>query len=139
MDEVHRLVALHADAVTGAVRCPRQLVARPIAPAFVGPSNRVVDMARRHADLSRGESDVLAPAHLRPDLALLWRRVGAEYEGAGDIGLITMHLAAAVEENDLAPFDILRLARAMRVGTCFAEQDEAPGIAPAERCDGGGE
>ena len=74
VDEIDRLVHLHADAVAGAVRQARELVARSIAPAFVGGAHGVVDRAGRNPDLRRLDRDLLAATDLVPDLALLGGR-----------------------------------------------------------------
>ena len=60
MDQIGGLVPVHADAVAGAVRKARQLVAGPVAPAFVGGAHRVVDAAGRQPELRRADRDLLA-------------------------------------------------------------------------------
>src|SRR5437868_10219495 len=60
VDEVDRLVPLHADAVAGAVGGAGELVARAVAPGLVLAADRVVDRACGRADAGGGEGDVLA-------------------------------------------------------------------------------
>jgi hypothetical protein len=78
---------------------------------------------------------------LVPQLALIRRRVVPENIGARDVGLIAVHRAGAVHQDDLAPLDDLRLVAAVRIGRRLSEQDETAVIAPAERllrsCDKG--
>src|SRR5436853_4730195 len=71
MDEVDRLVAVETDAVAGAVREAGEAIARPIAPALVLGAHRIVDAARRAAELGGADRDLLALMDLVPDPALL--------------------------------------------------------------------
>ena len=106
VDEVDRLMAFHADAVAGAVRGAGQLVARAIAPAFVGAANGIVDAAGGRADLGGGHGDLLPAPHLVPDLALVGARIGAEDEGARDVRLVAVDVATAVEQDVRALADV---------------------------------
>ena len=47
VDQIDRLVHLHADAVAGAVRSAGQPVAGTVPPAFIGAADGVIDAARR--------------------------------------------------------------------------------------------
>ena len=139
VDEIDRLVDLHADAVAGAVRQAGQLVARAVAPAFVGAADRVIDAARGHADLGGCDRDLLAAMHLVPELALLRRRIGAEHEGARDVGLIAVDRAGAVHQHDVAALHDVRLVRAVRIGRCLADEDQAAVVAPTQLLVRGGD
>ena len=66
VDQVNRLVHLHADAVAGPVRSARQLVARPVPPALVDSPDGVIDAAGGRADLGRCDRDLLTLVDLVP-------------------------------------------------------------------------
>src|SRR6185369_2838423 len=51
VDQIDRLVNLHADAVPGAVRQAGQTVAGPESPAFIDLADGVIDGTCGHADL----------------------------------------------------------------------------------------
>src|ERR1700688_1593169 len=97
--QVGRLMSVQTDAVAGAVREPRQLV--PRAPAFtlIITAHGIVDRARGQADLRRFESDFLAELDGVPYFALAGARL-ADHPGSRNVGLVTVHRAAAVHQDD---------------------------------------
>src|SRR6185369_15043401 len=70
MDEIDRLMPVEADTVARAMRQAGQLVARPIAETFVETAHRVIDAARRRADVRGLDRCLLALADLIPHFAL---------------------------------------------------------------------
>src|SRR5436190_8621452 len=124
VDEVDRLVPVHADSVAGSVRGAGEPVARPVAPAFILGAHRIVDASGEPADPRRAHRDLLPLADLVPDPALRRIRL-AEDEGARDVRLVAMDAAAAIEQHDLPGANRLGLARAVGIGAGLAEQDEA--------------
>src|SRR5262245_27520071 len=104
MDEVDGFVAVHADAVAGAVRGSGQTVARAIAPAFILAADGIVDAAGRAAKLRRAHGDLLALVDLVPDTPLRRSRL-AENEGARYVGLVAFDAAPAVEQHHLVLAD----------------------------------
>src|ERR1700733_14222911 len=113
--QVGGLVAVQPDAVPRAVRKSRQFVAgSPTFPLIVA-AHRIVDRSRRHADLRRLERDFLAALHGVPHLALACARL-ADHPGSRYVGLIAVHRAAAVHQDDRALAHGLGLYRPMRIG-----------------------
>jgi hypothetical protein len=134
-DEIYRLVAFEADAMAGPVRQARQLVIGAIAERAVIFPYGIVDASSGHAGLRCFECDLLALAHVRPDVALALGRL-AEDEGAGNIRLIAFDRAAAVHQHDFPLAHLLGLARPVRIGACLAEQNEREFGPPAKPAGG---
>src|SRR3954463_5092019 len=105
----------HANAVAGAVRRARQLVARTVSPAFVGAANGIVDASGGRTDLRGSHGDLLPSVDLVIDLSLLRGWIRAEHEGARDVGLVAVDRAGAVEQHDLALLDQVRLVASVRI------------------------
>src|SRR5262245_56839619 len=106
---------VEADAVARAMRSAGQLVARAVTPLHVLRADRIIDLARGHADARGFDRDLLTVVHLLPHLALFGSRL-AEHERARDVGLIALHRTAAVHEHDFAIANGLRLARTVWIG-----------------------
>ena len=111
----------HADAVSQPVRQPGCLVARAVAFAFVERAHDVIDLAGRCADRGCFQCELLAALDRVPDLALFFVRF-AEHPGPGDIGLVVMHGATAVHQDDAVLNQRLWLSRAVRVRTRFIQE-----------------
>ena len=125
MDEIDRLVHFHADAVAGAVRQAGQLVARAVAPAFVGaraPRHRRCPRARRPSPLRSRSAGRDGPG----PTACAARRVGSapNTKVRDDVRLVAVDRAGAVDQHDVAALDHLRLLAAVRIGRGFADQHQ---------------
>src|ERR1700722_16996364 len=70
VDEISGLVTVKTDAVAGAMRKPRQLVARSPAFALVISAHRVIELAGGDSDLRLFERDLLAAPDRIPHPAL---------------------------------------------------------------------
>jgi hypothetical protein len=134
--QVHRLVAVQADAVTSAMRQAGEFVTGAIAERTVVTPHRIVDRSGGCSHFRRLQRDLLAACDGVPDLALLRAR-SAEHEAARHIGLIALDTATAVHQHDFAARDFLRLARAVGIGRCLAEQDQVELDRPTQRTSGG--
>src|ERR1700722_4615470 len=119
--QVGRLVAVEPDAMAGAMRETRQLVTGAPTLALIIATHRVVDAAHRYTDLRGLESDFLAALDRIPDLALALVRP-ADDPAAGNVGLVSLHRAAAVHEDDRTLAHRLNFHRPMRIGRGFVQE-----------------
>ena len=79
---------------------------------------------RRRSDLRRIECELLATANELPDAALLFGRL-AHHQGARNVRLIALDVAATIHQHHFAGSDFLWLARPVRVRARLAEQNQS--------------
>src|SRR5688572_15997638 len=96
--EVGRLVAVHTDAMTGAVGGTGQSIVRGPAKALVILAHRNVDVADRDAGLRGLKTDLLPALDGIPDLALALGGLAVD-PGTGDVGRVAVDLAATTEPS----------------------------------------
>ena len=110
-NEIGMLVAVEADTVAEAMG--KEFIAGAIAGGGNDGAGGIVHGAGKLARAGGVESGVLG---LADDFksALNFLAGFADDAGAGDIGFVTFHGAAAVNQNDVAFLQVLRLMRAMR-------------------------
>src|SRR5256714_6057561 len=101
--KVGPLMAVEADAVTGAMRQAGNFVVRTEAGIGDHFARRRIDSFARCADLRRGKARILRFAFEVPDIALSLGRL-AEDKRARDVGLITFNAAPSIHQNDIAFF-----------------------------------
>ena len=120
-DEIGMLVAVEAEAVAKAMG--EEFVAGAVAGGSDDGTGGIVHGAGKLAGASGVESGVLG---LADDFegALNFLAGFAEDAGAGDIGFVAFHGAAAVNQNDVAFLQFLRLTRAMRQRGGSAQQHQ---------------
>ena len=125
VDQIDRLMHLHADAVAGAVRRAREACSRAHSPSF---RRRRAPRHRR----CRRASPSLAAAKAISWPRCIWSHTlrcsavgrSAPHIAARNVRLVAVNRAAAVEQHVDALFDRLRLARAMRIGGALAGQHQ---------------
>src|SRR5262249_8624715 len=100
-NQVRPLVSIESDAVTGAVRKSGDLVVRSEARIRDDLTRSRVDCFAGNAHFSCGKSGILGFPFEIPDVALM-RRGFSKYNRAADVGLIAVHAAAAVHQDDIA-------------------------------------
>ncbi|AVY67313.1 hypothetical protein NZ30_13615 [Xanthomonas translucens pv. undulosa] len=132
--QVRRLVDAHAAAVAGAVRQSRQAIVRAQAGRLQHLARRLVHRRATYARTHRGERGRLRVVLQLPDAPLLLARF-AEDVGTGDVGVVTVHGAAGIDQHQFARTQGLHPWNSVRVRGGIAELHDAEGgaVVGAER------
>src|ERR1700744_2779089 len=80
-----------------------------------------VDLLTGNADLCRSEAGGLGFLFQVPDLALPIGGRCAEDDAPANVALVSFDFAAAVHDDHIAWFEMLRLDASMRIGRSFSE------------------